>query len=199
MPKREFFNLDKSKQEKIMNAARKEFTSMVYEEASINMIVKEAGISRGSFYCYFDNKKDIYMYVMVNEMRRIVDELVLPKKGKLNLYDASLGVFDQFVELYSVDTNKELMRNILVNLKLDFEKEMMDDFKGKVIKAVKKRIDLEGLVYTDAELFSIIGLVAHLILESIFLMVFKNVPYEEVRRDMQFRLLIIEKGLKGVR
>ena len=45
MPKKEFFNLDRSKQQIILDAARKEFTSMLYEDASINMIVKEANDS----------------------------------------------------------------------------------------------------------------------------------------------------------
>jgi TetR/AcrR family transcriptional regulator len=63
MPKNTFFNLSDEKQEKIYGAAVKEFSSKRFSEASINMIVKTAGIPRGSFYQYFDGKEDIYAYI----------------------------------------------------------------------------------------------------------------------------------------
>ena len=56
MPKEAFFKLKNSKKEKIILAARYEFSNLSYDEVSINDIVKRSGISRGSFYLYFEDK-----------------------------------------------------------------------------------------------------------------------------------------------
>ena len=59
MPTNNFFNLPIEKKKKIMNAAKSEFVEYSFYDASINRIIKNAGISRGSFYMYFENKEDI--------------------------------------------------------------------------------------------------------------------------------------------
>ncbi len=68
MPKSTFFNLSDDKKQKIFDAAVKEFSIRRFSEASINQIVKNAGIPKGSFYQYFDDKEDIYLY-MLKEIR----------------------------------------------------------------------------------------------------------------------------------
>ena len=198
MPKKEFFNLDAKKQETVLNAARKEFTSMLYEDASINMIVKEANISRGSFYCYFENKKDVYMYVMRLEIMRIVDNLVIAKnKKKISLFDACLKLYDQVVEYYNADANRELMRNILCNMRIEFEKDAIGITPQELVAAIKSRVSLDGINYkSDEEIFSVAGMVIHFIVEAVFLTVFKNIDSDLVRKELQFRLKIIEKGVE---
>lgn len=63
MPRKTFDNLPSTKREKIYKAALKEFSTNSFKTSSIANIVKEAGIPRGSFYQYFEDKKDIYMYI----------------------------------------------------------------------------------------------------------------------------------------
>lgn len=48
----------------IINAAIKEFVNNSYEKASTNQIVKKANISKGSLFNYFNNKKDLYVYLI---------------------------------------------------------------------------------------------------------------------------------------
>jgi AcrR family transcriptional regulator len=64
MPKETFYNLDGAKQRRIFQAAVQEFSRRSFNEASINQIIKQAGISRGSFYQYFQDKEDIYLYML---------------------------------------------------------------------------------------------------------------------------------------
>ena len=45
-----FLNLELEKQDRIINAAIKEFAQKGYDKASTNEIVKEAGISKGLLY-----------------------------------------------------------------------------------------------------------------------------------------------------
>lgn len=58
-----FFNLDKEKQDRIINAAIKEFAQKGYDKASTNEIVKEASISKGLLFHYFQNKKQLYLFL----------------------------------------------------------------------------------------------------------------------------------------
>ena len=64
MPKQTFFNLAAKKQQRIIDAAMNEFAAHPYLKTSINRIIKDANISKGSFYQYFQNKKDLYRYII---------------------------------------------------------------------------------------------------------------------------------------
>ncbi|RAK07519.1 TetR family transcriptional regulator [Halanaerobium saccharolyticum] len=64
MPKQTFFNLNETKQQRIIDAATEEFAAYPYLKTSINRIIEQADISKGSFYQYFNNKKDLYKYII---------------------------------------------------------------------------------------------------------------------------------------
>src|SRR5690554_2151180 len=49
---------------RIINAALKEFARSGYEKASTNEIVQEAGIAKGSLFNYFNNKKELYFFIL---------------------------------------------------------------------------------------------------------------------------------------
>lgn len=62
MPTETFFNLPKEKQQRILDAAKKEFSRASLKDASIANVIKDAEIPRGSFYQYFKDKEDLYYY-----------------------------------------------------------------------------------------------------------------------------------------
>lgn len=64
MPKQTFFNLPLEKRETIVDAAVDEFAQYGLENASTNRIVENSGISKGSFYQYFEDKQDVFMYLL---------------------------------------------------------------------------------------------------------------------------------------
>ena len=64
MPKKTFLNLPDEKRQTIINAAIEEFAEYGLENASTNRIVANSGISKGSFYQYFDDKQDVFMYLL---------------------------------------------------------------------------------------------------------------------------------------
>ena len=64
MPTRTFLNLPKEKRIRILRAAKKEFSRVPLEKAVIANIVKEAQIPRGSFYQYFENVEDLFIYLI---------------------------------------------------------------------------------------------------------------------------------------
>lgn len=64
MPKQTFFNLPENKRKTITNAAIDEFAEFGFEAASINRVVENSGISKGSFYQYFEDKMDVFKYLI---------------------------------------------------------------------------------------------------------------------------------------
>lgn len=63
MPTERFARLPAEKKEVIRKAAVSEFTRVPFEKVSINQIIQNADISRGSFYTYFEDKRDLLQYV----------------------------------------------------------------------------------------------------------------------------------------
>jgi AcrR family transcriptional regulator len=95
MPKNTFLNLNREKQNRIVEAAIDEFSSNPYEIASINQIVKNSDIAKGSFYQYFENKEDLYRYIIdicVNEKSEYI-------KTSLQRVDY-MSTFDKLREVY---------------------------------------------------------------------------------------------------
>lgn len=64
MPKQTFLNLPEEKRKVIIDAAIEEFAEYGLENASTNRIVANSGISKGSFYQYFEDKQDVFMYLL---------------------------------------------------------------------------------------------------------------------------------------
>ncbi len=58
------------RKEKLFEIALDEFIEKGYDKASLNNILKEAGISKGSFYYHFNNKQELYLYLFktIHEM-----------------------------------------------------------------------------------------------------------------------------------
>ncbi|MCB9760330.1 MAG: TetR/AcrR family transcriptional regulator [Alphaproteobacteria bacterium] len=70
MPKETFFNLPEDKRERIVQLAIEEFSERPYRQASLSRIVSRAGIAKGSIYQYFDNKADLYGWLLTEETPR---------------------------------------------------------------------------------------------------------------------------------
>jgi TetR/AcrR family transcriptional regulator len=64
MPQDTFFNLPIEKRRAIEDVLLHEFAENDYRSVSISRIVAQAGIAKGSFYQYFENKQDCYLYLL---------------------------------------------------------------------------------------------------------------------------------------
>ena len=60
MPRPRFNKLSEEKRDRIMEAAAKEFSTFGFEQASLNRILADAGVSKGAAYYYFDDKADVF-------------------------------------------------------------------------------------------------------------------------------------------
>ena len=70
MPKQTFFNLPDAKRARFVDAAIDKFAAHSFAEASLTTIVRSAGIAKGSVYQYFDDKLDLYRWLVFDEVGR---------------------------------------------------------------------------------------------------------------------------------
>lgn len=108
MPNQTFFNLPEEKRQIITEIAIAEFASHDYENASITKIVKQAKIAKGSFYQYFEDKKELYLYLIDLANKEKLTFLQAAKPPQLNM-----GFFPYVRWLFSVGTQFDLTHRAL--------------------------------------------------------------------------------------
>ena len=95
MPSKTFNNLKPEKQQKIFQALLKEFSTFPLAKSQVSRIIKSANIPRGSFYTYFSNLKDAYMYVLNIVLQDIHIDLNFQSFNNLDLI---IGKIENFIK-----------------------------------------------------------------------------------------------------
>ena len=95
MPSKTFFHLPAEKRERLLLAAEEEFARVPYAAASINRMIRAAGIPRGSFYMYFRDKEELFHYLLKRYQDGLLQRLerVLEEQGG-DLLGALPALFD---------------------------------------------------------------------------------------------------------
>ena len=81
-----FQSLKPKKQEMILNAAIKEFAKKGYKNALTDEIAKEANISKGALFHYFNNKRDLFLFLYDYSLEIVMDEFF----GKIDLEEKDI-------------------------------------------------------------------------------------------------------------
>lgn len=87
MPKETFLNLPKEKQDKIVLEAIKEFAYKGFNNGNIGTIAKNAGVSKGSMYQYFDDKKELYLHCIMWSYETSLNMTLVKGYDTMPLYD----------------------------------------------------------------------------------------------------------------
>ncbi len=83
-----FFDVKKDKQDAIINAALKIFAENGYKKSSTDIIVKEAGISKGLLFHYFVSKQGLYEFVYDYSVKYMMLELTQSvKRGEKDFFE----------------------------------------------------------------------------------------------------------------
>ena len=118
MPKETFLKLSKEKQQKVINAAKKEFARVPIENVSIKNIVEDADIARGSFYQYFESKEDLLIYILKENSEELNNKLRNKvKETNGNIFELYIFLYDSMIEEFTDNSDQELFRQIFINLK----------------------------------------------------------------------------------
>lgn len=89
MPKQTFFNLPDDKRQRITDVVIDEFVDNDYGSVSISRIVERAGIAKGSFYQYFEDKEDLagYLVSQIVEKKAAAFSLDHPDPERVGLFN----------------------------------------------------------------------------------------------------------------
>lgn len=75
MPTKIFFELNDEKRNKIIEICIVEFSQYGYTNSSTNRITQNAGISKGSLFQYFQNKEELYFYILDMVTMELIGDL----------------------------------------------------------------------------------------------------------------------------
>lgn len=100
-----FAKLPAHQQQRIVQAALDEFAAHGFHDASLNRIIDDAGISKGSLYYYFDDKGDLFAYVVRSGLGGLLGEV-----GQLPELDAGdADTFWSVIEDYYLRLTRTLL------------------------------------------------------------------------------------------
>lgn len=99
-----FLRLPEEKRTRFLNAAWEEFSRVPFSEASINKIVLQARIPRGSFYQYFSDKEDLFFYLLGGMMDHFFEEYgnILSRHGG-DIFQTQLDCYDRVLSEGDLD------------------------------------------------------------------------------------------------
>lgn len=203
MPKKTFLNLPEEKQKKIYDAASDEFSQFSYDNASINRIVKKSEISKGSIYQYFEDKKDIFKY-LINKIYEEKMKYVSPEM----LNPGNTNIFTLMREMYLVGIKFANENPKLTQISLRFisdkehpvYKEIMSEstavsisiFEGLLKNAIKREEVREQI---DTHFVSYMITSLHITLTEYFLEKNSSGNFEEMMEPVDKLLDLLKNGL----
>ena len=192
MPQATFFNLPDDKKILIIAAALDEFSSASYDTASINQICKKSNIAKGSFYQYFTDKMDLYVYIMTMAIEKKIKFF----SSVLTEFD-TLSLLEQFRLLFlkGIEFAKDYPQ--YAALGEQFSKENNQLAKSSAIKEGDKQseilfIQMIGQAKSKGEIDNTVdSLALSILLQSMnnsvneyMLNKFGNVRYEDCEEDV---------------
>ncbi len=200
MPSQTFLNLSSDKQNKIIDSAIKEFSNVAFSDVSINRIIKDAGISRGSFYMYFDDKYDLLMYLL--EMDRInLLKSMKPLMGKdiINIEDVILLIHSHFYKKVENEKLRKFYQNVIVffqgrpveeTRRIQHKIPMVGGFKN-----IYKVLDKNQFKFNDEESIVItIDIAMGIFKQVMFHSIIRELSYEESKKLLLEYLVILKTG-----
>lgn len=204
MPTQRFLKLKEEKKQVILEAAVHEFSRVPYSSASINQIIKEADISRGSFYTYFEDKDDLMRYMLRgfrdNCQRRIFEFL---RAGRGNPFEAAMGLLGIVMEQGEDGLGYRMYRNMLSDMSLVNQTHLIgikgflfqDSTYMEFVEKVYDGIDGERYPIGKETLAYLVDMLMLIVIRSIT-MYYKNVAGKDqlldvARKEMQ----ILENGV----
>ena len=196
MPSDTFLRLNDEKKKKLIDASFKEFSLNNFNDASINRIIKEAGISRGSFYMYFEDKKDLYFYlleqygeILSNNMKK---DLIKNKGDLFKMFQ------DDIEESYNSFKNNNInfFKKSLENVTIMEESKRTFGFRDKrLLKELIPNINLELLNDKAKRHIEVIFAInMHLLMVTLFKLLKKDSLDKKILKDYYEQLDILKYG-----
>lgn len=199
MPKERFFNLPEEKKERILEAAVLELSRVPFHEMSINKVVQSAGIPRGSFYQYFENKFDLLEYVM-RDYKALMDELLKKniEAGDGDMFEFFLDVLEETVIYGTKEENYAFCKNIFSHLRIEQDSsfELTKIGKCELMNKFLPYIHKENLRFQSeedfADFFDMVLILLRSAIAKIFLEIDKK---EEIQKSLENKFKLLKYGM----
>lgn len=200
MPKKTFFNLPNTKRDKIIECAKKEFSEYSFYDASINRIIKEAGIARGSFYQYFENKEDLFIYLLdefKNNMIKAIKNKIRNKS--YDIFEIQLLTFDYITNEGMKSKDRDFIISFISNIDIKFAN-YLDAFIGLDGMQISEFLLDENNIYnirirTHKELIAIHNIVITSLTKQLVAYFLKSKDLESCREELIIIFNIIKYGI----
>ncbi|MBP2239648.1 AcrR family transcriptional regulator [Cytobacillus eiseniae] len=199
MPKITFFNLPEDKKETLIQAVKKEFSRVPLYDASITNIIKEASISRGSFYQYFEDKEDAFFFLLnelTKENKYIFIHLLSRNHG--NLFETMIEFFRIIV---SEEENFNFLKNTFLNMTHRIENTFARSFsstdKNENFEIFSSLVDKSNLnISNDNELFYILQIIAAVTFRNFVDKFARDLTVEDAMNTYLIEMNLLMNGLK---
>lgn len=203
MPTERFYRLSEEKRRTIQQAAVREFARVPLDKASINQIIREADISRGSFYTYFEDKWDVLAYIFEEsqqELKRYLYRTLEELNGDLwSTFDL---FFDKIVENCSGEERQRLIRNVMQHSDMNdmfgvFQKKNCDELDSageNVAREVYVRYSRTVMREMSQEEFYAFFLLVIAAIAMEVRRLFDGKPLEEIKEAFRLKLKILWQG-----
>lgn len=203
MPTQTFFNLPEDKKKRLIAGAMKEFSEKSLNEASISNIVKNAKISRGSFYQYFEDKKDLYFFLIGKfryNYRHLMFKSFTEKEG--DFYEGYKLFSEKYIKYIMESEKFGFFENMYLHMNYQINQEARVDFKqaksrklpnGQRIVDVVKRDNLK--VTSETELIDVLRYILSMLNDTIMEGFWKELTVNETQVLFLKRLEWITYGI----
>ncbi len=198
MPSKTFFNLKEEKKERIEKALVHEFSKRSFEQTSITNIIKEAKIPRGSFYQYFEDKKDAMKYLVEKfiliDYKKMQESL---EETKGDIFETTLKTYDYRISGMVLDFDIGLVKNILEELRKNnfnvFENNKILKDKNTLINLIDKtQLNLKS----EKDLYHFIRIITAITSYVTMEVLSKRLSKEDGRKTLEIELEILKNGMK---
>ena len=199
MPKETFLKLSKEKQQKVINAAKKEFARVPIENVSIKNIVEEADIARGSFYQYFESKEDLLIYILKENSEKLNIKLKNEvSKTNGDIFKLYIFLYDSMLEEFTGNSDQDLFKQIFINLKSSDENifDIVKNIKPQNVIDYYEQIDKTNLKIENYDDLTVVCDMLNAITRRAVIKNFKNKSKEECRAMFLKEIEYLKHGIE---
>lgn len=196
MVRQTFLNLSIEKQEKILMAAKNEFSRTALKDSSVANVIKEAKIPRGSFYQYFTDLEDIFYYILEEHSKDIKKRLSLNLvKYQGDLIKTFADLYQYIVEKINCDNNSLYFKNIFMNMDYKLEKKFLPNLEDNLNEIINS-IDIKPLnIDSRLQLIYIIEIIEAVMMHNLIQSYQRNTSKEKNIDIFVKELLLIKDGV----
>ena len=201
MHKSTFYNLSEDKKQKIEEAIKEEFSKHSANKVSISNIIEKAGIPRGSFYQYFEDKDDALKYIInkfIEVENKEIEELLIKNEG--DIFQTSVDIFEYILGKNSDKKERILCKNIIEELKNE-NTNMFEKFKAKDKFKIRKEnlINIENIrLESEEDLKYILKILSTVIRTEIINVMREKKTKEEAKKDLLKQIEILKRGMEKI-